>query len=149
MLRPIARGIVLAALGALAGACGSTTTPVTPTPVTVTEMFSGTLSPASSNTHAFLTQTGGTVTATLTTIAPDATINIGFSVGTFNPTLNTCTTVLDNPAALQAFAFNATASTLGYYCVRVYDNGNVKTATDAGTVSDATPFAYTITVVHP
>ena len=49
--------------------------------------------------------------------------------------------VFDNPAATQAFEFNATASTIGAYCVRIYDNGSVTT--------DGIDYTYTITVTHP
>jgi hypothetical protein len=150
MVRRIARGAVLAALVALTAGCGTTTTTPTPTPAQNTETFSGTLTPANSVVHSFTTLTGGAVKATLTSIGPDATQTIGFSMGTYNSTTGVCTVVFDNPAALQTTAvFNATASTIGFYCVRVYDNGNVKTLTDAGTVSDSNPFTFTITVVHP
>jgi hypothetical protein len=146
MFRRIACGILLCATVALAGACGSTTLPVAPTGGPFTETFIGTLIPASANLHAFVSLTGGPVTATLTAVGPDATQTVGFSLGTYNATLNVCTAVLDNPAALQAFALNATASTIGTYCVRIYDNGNVATAVAAGTTDS---FSYTITVVHP
>ena len=140
MLRRIVCGLALGAAAVLAG-CGDTTTGPAPTPTNVTETFSGTVSPASGSTHSFVTLLGGAVKATLTTVGPDPTKNVGFSLGTFNSTLNTCTAVFDNPAALQAFEFNATATTLGSYCVRVYDNGNITT--------DNVPYSYTVTVVHP
>ncbi len=142
MLRRIACGTLLCALAALAGACSSATTPTTPTtPTTVTETFTGTLNPASTNVHSFLTLLGGPVTVTLSDVGPDATKTIGFSLGTFNPTLNVCTVVFDNPAALKTAVFSATASTGGYYCARLYDNGTVTAA--------AASFTYTVTVVHP
>ena len=140
MLRRIACGILLSASAALAG-CGDTTTGPAPTPTPVTETFTGSVNPAAGATHAFVTLLGGPIKATLTAVGPDPAKNVGFSLGTFNSTLNVCTAVLDNPAALQAFEFNATASTIGEYCVRVYDNGNVTT--------DGVPYTYTITVVHP
>jgi hypothetical protein len=130
----------LCATLALAGGC-SNTTPTIPTPTTVTETFTGTVNPASGDTHAFATLTGGAITATLTTVGPDATKNVGFSLGTFDATLNTCRAVLDNPAALESFAFSATAATIGTYCVRVYDNGNVTT--------DGVAYTYAVTVAHP
>src|SRR5688500_20157786 len=112
MLRRIACGVLLSAMGALVAGCGDeTTTPNTPTPVQFTQTFTGTVSPASGTTHSFVTITGGKVTATLTAVGPDATKNVGFSLGTFNPILNICTVVFDNPAALQAAVFNVTAST--------------------------------------
>jgi hypothetical protein len=140
MLRRIACGLLLGASAALAG-CGDTTTGPAPTPVEVTETFTGTVNPAAGSTHSFVTLLGGAVSAKLTAVGPDATKNVGFSLGTFNSTLNVCTAVLDNPAALQAFEFKATVSTLGEYCVRIYDNGNITT--------DGVPYTYTITVLHP
>src|SRR3954451_1053731 len=141
MLRRITCGILLAATAALASACGDDITVTAPTVTTITETFTGSVSPASGATHAFTTLTGGTIKAALTAVGPDATKNVGFSLGTFNVTLNTCTAVLDNPAAVQAFEFSATASSIGAYCVRIYDNGNVTT--------DNVPYTYTITVIHP
>jgi hypothetical protein len=140
MLRRIACGVLLCAAAALA-ACGNTATPTAATATPVTETFTGTVAPASAATHSFITLTGGSVKAALTTVGPDATKNVGFSLGTFNATLNTCTAVLDNPAAVQAFEFNATASSIGAYCVRIYDNGSITT--------DNVTYSYTITVVHP
>jgi hypothetical protein len=139
MLRGIVRGTVLAALLALAGACGSTTTIVAPTPVTVAESFSGTLIPASAGVFTFNTLTGGPVTSTLTALGPDSTKTVGFSLGTFNGVV--CTVILDNAAATQAFSFTATTSSIGTYCVRVYDNGS--------TSADIVPYTFTITVSHP
>jgi hypothetical protein len=141
MLRRITCGVLLGVMSALAAGCGDETTPTTPTPIEFTETFTGTVNPASGTTHSFATITGGKVTATLTAVGPDATKNVGFSLGTFNSTLNVCTAVFDNPAAVQAFEFKASASTIGEYCVRVYDNGNVTT--------DAVPDTYTVTVAHP
>ena len=141
MFRRSACGILLSAPAALAAACGDTTTGPTPTPTMITETFTGNVNPAGGATHSFITLTGGSIKATLTAVGPDATKNVGFSLGTFNSTLNTCTVVFDNPAALQAFEFSANASSIGAYCVRIYDNGNITT--------DNVPYSYTITVVHP
>jgi hypothetical protein len=147
MLRRIGCAILLCAMVALAGACGGTTLTPTPTPTPVTETFTGTLNPASVNLHSVVaTLTGGAVTVTLTAVGPDATKTIGFSLGTFNPTLNVCTVVFDNPAALQGAVFNTTASTAGFYCVRIYDNGTVAAAVADGS---ADAFTYTVTVLHP
>jgi len=140
MLRGLACGIVLAACAAVA-ACGDTTVPTTPTTATITETYSGTLIPASAGTFSFTTLTGGAVTATLTTLGPDATKTVGFSLGTFITVTKTCTVIMDNSAATQAFVFNAQTSTLGTYCVRIYDNGS--------TTTDNVPYTFTITVTHP
>jgi hypothetical protein len=142
MLRGLGRGALLAALLALAGACGSnTTTTPTPTPITITSTYAGTLIPASAGTFSFTTLTGGAVTATLTTLGPDNTKTVGFSLGTFNATANICTVILDNSIATQGFALNANTSSIGTYCVRIYDNGS--------TTTDNVPYTFTITVSHP
>jgi hypothetical protein len=147
MLRRIACGTVLCALAALASGCGDTVTAPTETPTPITETFEGTLNPSATNVHSVVAAlTGGAITATLTVIGPDATKTIGFSLGTLNPTTNVCTVVFDNPAALPGAVFNATASTAGFYCARVYDNGSVAAAAADGSAS---AFTYTMTVAHP
>src|SRR5215510_9926838 len=98
MLRGFARGIVLAALVALA-ACGDTTTPTAPAPTIITSTFSGTLIQSSAGSFSFTTLTGGAVNATLTTLGPDSTKTVGLSLGTFVTATNTCTVIMDNPAA--------------------------------------------------
>jgi len=140
MFRRIACGSFLCGVLALAAGCADKI-PTIPTPTVVNETFTGTVNPASGDTHAFITLTGGPITATLTAVGPDSTKNVGFSLGTFSPVLNTCSAVFDNPAALQSFELKATASTIGNYCVRVYDNGNVTT--------DGVPYTYTVQVSHP
>src|SRR5262249_9021407 len=72
------------ALGTVA--CGSdTTTPTTPTtPTTVTDTFAGTLTPNGGVTQTFTTAASGTITATLTTLAPNSTLIVGLALGTFN-----------------------------------------------------------------
>src|SRR5215472_16089734 len=148
MLRRIVCGIGLAAAIAVASGCHTTTiNPVVPTGQLTTETFTGLLNPASAVVFSFVTQTGGNVTATLTSVGPDATQTIGFSLGTFNAVTNICTVVFDNTAALQTTAvFNTTASPVGSYCVRLYDNGSIATAHANGT---ANAFTYTVTVQHP
>ena len=139
MLRRTARGIAVAALAALAAACSDTTTPVAPAPTIVTETYSGTLIPSSAGTFTFTTLTGGAVISTLTTLGPDNAKTVGFSLGTFGG--GVCTVIMDNAAATQGFAFTATTSSIGTYCVRIYDNGS--------TTTDNVPYTFTITVSHP
>ncbi len=147
MFRRIGCGLGLAALLALVSGCGNTTTaPILATPNPTTDTFTGLLNPVSANVVEFVANTGGAVTATLTAIGPDSTQNLGFSLGTFNTATNQCSVVFDNTAAVQGSVFNTTASTVGTYCVRLYDNGSVATAAANGTAS---AFTYTVTVAHP
>jgi hypothetical protein len=146
MLRRMACGTLLCAMAALAGSCSDSTTGPTPTPTPITEKFDGTLNPVSTTVHPFITLTGGPVTVTLTAVGPDAAKTVGFSLGTYNTTLNICSVVFDNPAALQGFEFKANASTTGAYCARLYDNGTVAAAVADGS---AASFSYTVTAIHP
>jgi len=147
MLRRIVCGLGLAAALAVASGCHTTTiNPIAPTPPPTTQTFTGLLNPNGANVVSFTTVGGGSVVATLTAVGPDATQTIGFAMGTFNTVSNACQVVFDNSAALQSASFNTQASTVGSYCVRVYDNGSVATAVANGT---ATAFTYTVTVLHP
>jgi hypothetical protein len=146
MLRRIVCGLGLAVALAVASGCHTTTTTLAPTPPPTTETFTGLLNPNGANVVSFATLGGGAVVATLTSVGPDATQTIGFALGTFNTVSNACQVVFDNTAALQAASFNTQASTVGSYCVRIYDNGSVATAVANGT---ATAFTYTVTVTHP
>jgi hypothetical protein len=147
MLRRMACGTLLCAMAALAGACAKTVIPTLPSGTPITETFTGTLNSASTTVHPFVAAlTGGPVTVTLAAVGPDAAKTVGFSLGTYNPTLNVCTVVFDNPAALQGAVFTATASTAGFFCARLYDNGTVASAVADGS---AESFTYTVTVLHP
>jgi hypothetical protein len=147
MLRRIVCGLGLAVALAVASACHTTTiNPVAPTPPPTTETFTGLLNANGSNVASFTANGGGAVVATLTAVGPDSTQTIGFALGTFNTVSNACQVVFDNTAAVQSASFNTQASTVGTYCIRVYDNGSVATAVANGT---ATAFTYTVTVTHP
>ena len=115
------------------------TPPTTPTP-TVTETFSGTVSQSGGTTHSFSVSVGGTVTATLKTVAPDSTLVVGFSMGNWNSVSSTCSIVLANDFATQGAVLTGGLTGAANLCVRVYDVGNVQAGT---TVS------YSIEVVHP
>lgn len=143
MPRTIVCGILLCGLAALAGACGSNSTPTTPTPTLVTETFSGSIALNGAVTQPFSTSTAGTVTATLTSVTPDTTVAIGFSVGTWNPTTSVCQIVMANDAALQGAVLTGAASTAGTYCLRMHDPGT------GALTADNTPISYTVTVSHP
>jgi hypothetical protein len=140
MRRLRVRGVLLCAVAALAAACGSST-PTTPTPPTLTtDTFTGTLTQNGGVTHTFNVTVAGTITATLTTIGPDSTKTVGFSLGILLGTV--CQAVLVNDAALQTNALSAAGQPGGTgFCVRVYDTGSITANTG--------PFTYTITVTHP
>lgn len=121
-----------------ASACGdsSTTTPTTPTPITLTDTFTGTLTKNSGVTHTVVTSNSGTVVATLTSVAPDSTLVVGLSLGTWNG--NACQVVLSKDNAVQGSNVIGSASSAGNLCVRIYDVGNLTSA-----------ITYQIDVAHP
>jgi len=120
-------------------ACGSSSSPTTPINPT-TETFTGTIAHAAGTTQTFNTTTSGTVTATLTITAPLSTLQVGFVLGTWDATANTCQTVLVNTAATTGSQLMANASTKGTYCVYLYDVGNI---------SADTPASFSLSVTHP
>ncbi len=145
-MRPVAmRGLTCAFIAALSAfalsACSKQTgsAPTTPTSAaTSTEAFSGTVPQLGSDPHPFTVTNAGTVTATLTSIAPLATMSIGVGIGNWDGT--TCTTITQNDnARAGTAALNGTMNP-GNYCVRVYDSGNIP---DGGSVT------YSVQVVHP
>lgn len=116
--------------------------PTTPTPVPVTETFTGTLNINGAATHNVFTSATGIVTASITVLgdgdAVPAPAKVGFSIGTLGA-LGTCTVVIHNDNAVVTTQLSGTVSTLaGSLCVRIYD---------VGSLTRSVP--YTITVSHP
>jgi hypothetical protein len=138
MLRPLSLTSLLLA-ASLAAACGDDT-PTTPTdttpPVAITEEFSETLNPNGGRTHEFPVDRAGTVTARLTALAPDDTVTVGLSLGTWNG--SSCKIeIAKDDATLTAGTVIGTATGTGLLCVRIYDVGDLTASTD-----------YTVTVEH-
>src|SRR5687767_4026331 len=104
--------------------------PTTPTPpTTFTENFNGTLTPNGAKTHSFSTQASGEITATLSSLAPDATISVGLALGTWNGVL--CQIVLPNDNAVVTTVVKGAASAVASLCVRISDvTATVKEPTD-------------------
>jgi hypothetical protein len=128
--------LLLAPLAAACGGDDSIDTPTAPTPVAVTEQFSNTLTPNGGRTHDFVVQQAGTVTVKLAALAPDDTVVIGLSLGTWNGAV--CQVILPNDKAMLNTVVTGTAQNTGIFCARVYDA--------AGTLSSSTD--YTIEVTH-
>jgi hypothetical protein len=125
-------------LAAAASACGSSTTAPTTTtpPPTIQETFNGTLTKSGGATHPFAVSRSGAVNVVLTSIAPDSTLVVGLSLGTWNGTA--CQAVLVKDNATQGSTLLGSASSTGNLCVRIYDVGHL-----VGSIT------YQIDVVHP
>jgi hypothetical protein len=140
---PISSFVLVAAL---ATGIGCDSEPVTapddlPEPVSITETFPadapGTLTPNGGRTHPFAVQRAGLITAAVTLLAPDSTVTIGLSMGTWNGAA--CTGMSQaNDAITQGQSLTGEATSTGNYCVRVYDASGSLTQ----------PVQYQITVTH-
>jgi len=134
----IVRSILIAGVAFAASACGSDNllnpTPGTP-PTSVTESYSATVTVNGANTQPFTVSTIGTVTAKISALAPDATVTVGLSLGTWNGAA--CTLIITNDAAVLNTTVTGTAQTVGQFCVRVYDIGKLTAPTD-----------YTVDITH-
>jgi hypothetical protein len=109
-----------------------------PTPVIVTDTFTGTLTRNGATSHPFpiTSSGGGDVTATLKAVSPDPASVVGFSLGTWNGT--SCQAVISNDRATTNASILGRATSTGQLCVRVYDVGTISTPQD-----------YEVEVVHP
>jgi ABC-type nitrate/sulfonate/bicarbonate transport system permease component len=135
----IFRAVVMVVGVAAMVACGDDETPISPTlptPVTITDTFTGTINKNGAASHNFIATTVGTVTATLKTIAPDAEMVVGFGIGTWNGTV--CNVILARDRAVQSTVIYGNVNASGELCVRVYDVGSVVDTAD-----------YTVEVIHP
>ena len=117
--------LVLALLVLTAAACDDDNgTPINPTPppVSSTETFSGTLTVNGAQTFTFVSN-AGSVTATMTALAPDPLAVIGMAIGTSSGT--TCQIILANDNASINAMVNGAVTTQGTLCVRIYDVGKI------------------------
>ena len=112
------------------------TTPTNPAP-TVTETFAGSVSVNGAATFSFNTAATGIVTATLRSIAPVTTAQVGLALGTWNGT--SCALVITNDRITAGLAITGQVnSASGSLCVRVFDVGQL---TETST--------FELVVVHP
>ena len=111
------------------------TTPTTPGP-TITETFAGTVTQNGAATFTFNTSVSGIVTATLKTIAPVTTAQVGLALGTWNGV--TCKVELANDRITAGLAVTGQVNAAGSLCVRIYDVGQL---TETST--------FEVVVVHP
>jgi hypothetical protein len=124
----------------LAAGCGDD--PVTPTTATtttvVTDTFTGTITRNGATAHPFpiVSSAGGTVTAVLKTLSPDATATVGMSLGTWNGT--GCQAVISNDRATVASSILGSATSVGTLCLRIFDVGSLNEPQD-----------YEVQVQHP
>lgn len=138
-VRGIRRAVVtvLSLFAAVAtAACGDVKDPITfdPTPVTITDTFSGTLTTGATKTHAFANTVAGTITVRLAAVGPDTALALGIDIGTWdglgcNPIFGT-----GSSAASQGYSFAGSAIAANF-CIRIYDGRNLIPADTEATYS--------------
>lgn len=107
-------------------------------PVIMTETFSGTLTRNGAVTHDFEATAPGEMSATITSLSPDATAIVGFGIGLWNGTVCDLSRGLVRDQASQTTVIYGSVNARGSLCVRIYDVGRLVNPTD-----------YEITVAHP
>ena len=132
--------IIAAAVGmmALTVACSDPALPAAPVlaPPTITETFTGTLSPLTTNMHTFPVNQVGGVRVTLDDVEPAAALGIG--IGTPSTATATCLVVSSITAvAGTTTLMSGTATVSGNFCISVSDVGNL-----------VEPVTYSISVFH-
>ena len=128
MLRRLILAPVLVAAGRCAGCGDEPTAPEDPeTPVVVSETFSGTVTVNGAFTQQFTVGRAGEVSAQIVALAPDDTVTLGFTLGTWNGLA--CQAVISNDAAKLQTAVLGIANAPGTLCVRIHDVGGLTAAT--------------------
>ena len=146
-LRQLALILVVVSLAGGAAGCGTATNPYIqtgPTPTSTTDTFTGTLTndpttPVLRVTHSFTTAYTGTLSMTMTDISPDASLVIGYGIGSWDATTSTCGQLIAwNNASSPGTTIIGNALA-GSFCIQVYDVGNLASAATT---------TYTLTVTH-
>jgi hypothetical protein len=114
--------------------------PTNPTlPTQITENFTGSIARNGASAHPFVAQQSGSVTAVLSSLTPDSSVQVGFALGTWNSG-SACQVTIANDRATQGTVVTGTVTGNGSLCVRIYDS--------TGTLSNSAA-NYQIDVTHP
>jgi hypothetical protein len=142
--RVVMKWVSLAVAGLIAVGLGgyackmADNTPLSATTNNVTDTYSDSITTGGIKTYPFVVKAAGTVTVTLTAVAPVATLSLGMNLGTWDG-VAVCTAALTNTdMRVTSTPMSGTANSAFNACVQVYDSGNV-----------TGPVTYTFTVNHP
>ena len=137
LFRPTSLAALLLIAGLSTARCGDDDpiTPTEPSPTEFTENFADSLTLNGGITHQFVVQRAGNVAARISALTPSDAV-IGLSLGPLSS--QGCTQAIANDAASSGTVIVGTATSLGNFCVRVYDS--------RGQLSGAV--SYELTVTH-
>ena len=127
----------LLALALVGSACDNGETPTLPTPIIVTETFTGTVQLNGAISHGFAVSGPGPTSAEITAIDPSGSF-LGFQLGTWSGVV--CTAVLSNDAGTLSSVLSAATQSSASLCVKLHDPNGILTTN---------PVTYTVTVKHP
>jgi hypothetical protein len=134
--RPWAHAV--AALAIAAASCSTLEVPTAPEAGPFTDVFASQLGVRGSATRSFTVREPGAVSATLTSVGPPATLEVGLGVGIPNGSgagCNLTKSVVTTAGSSPQLTIDADG---GAYCVRVFDVGNL--------TGDVT---FSVSVLHP
>jgi hypothetical protein len=132
-------GVLVLAAAVVAGGCDNELdpTPTEPAPTT-TETFTGSITVNGAAVHTVNIAAAGRVEATLTEVAPDPAIAVGFALGTWDATRSICQQIIPNDSARQGDILTGNVTGPGQLCARIYDTGKLTASIN-----------YSISVTHP
>ena len=128
-----AAGLVALIGVAMSLACGSSPSTTAPSAATFTDTFSGTVLQGGSNkdqNHFTVHQAPGSISVTITKLAPLSTITIGLGLGVYDATNQVCNLQLLSDTAKLNLVLSANVSVAGELCVGLYDVGNIVDSID-------------------
>ena len=130
--------VVLGVLAAIGASCHAVEVPTAPDTGPFTETFESRLGIQGAATRSFTVQDAGTISVTLTSIGPPATVEVGVGVGIPNGSGAGCNMARSVVTGASGSPQLSVAADGGAYCVRIFDVGNL-----TGDVS------FSLTVLHP
>ena len=134
MFRLISASVLVLACGVAAGCGDDPVAAPIETPISIDEIFTGTVNVHGASSHTFVTERPGQAIVSLESLAPDSAAVVSLIFGTWNGSYCQVVFVKDDATTGTNMIGNASA---GSFCVRVADIGLLTEAT-----------TYSIKVTH-
>lgn len=137
LLRLLAAVLLAVAVTGCESELDSLISPTPPIPDPTTVVVAGSITPNGAWTHAFQSNSFGTVQATLLSLEPDPEAVVGLALGTWNGAA--CQLIIADDRATQGTIVLGNVTSVGSLCIRVSDA--------AGTLPGSVSFD--VQIVHP
>jgi hypothetical protein len=136
--------LALAGTTACGGSSSSSSNTTSPSAVTYTDVFTGTVQPipagadyGQDNGNHFTVHQAGNLSVSITKLSPLSTITVGLGIGVYDAGSASCAIQLTSDAAKLNLVLSASVSIPGELCVGIYDVGNLSGPSD-----------YEVTITH-